>query len=76
MTNWQSIETAPQDGTRILLFIPQRHSAVWIGSFETTEYFLNGKSEGVQAHWVAGLLCTGDDPIPTHWMPLPEPPTS
>jgi hypothetical protein len=58
---WQSIDTAPRDGTEVLLTNP-RPGAVCVG-------FWNGKS------WDDGDFYDdlGDF---THWMPLPEPPES
>ena len=58
---WQPIETAPKDGTRVLLWIEPVKIAMpfawqdgrWMGD----DYPLN-------MAW------------PTHWMPLPEPPVT
>lgn len=69
---WQSIESAPKDGTRILVYLrplPQhaemhvdaQHS--WCDKAHWTNY--NG---GGWVHYQLG--------IPTHWMPLPTPPES
>lgn len=72
MTEWQDIRTAPKDGTEILLFIdgfyPKRVIARWYGPW---------------SNWMVGAF--PNDPareeyhrigakVPTHWMPLPEPP--
>lgn len=71
--DWQPIETAPKDGTEVLL---------WLGfPFSRIEY----------AKWYQGwgLWIDAEDPepedsdevrgtgelVPTHWMPLPEPPS-
>jgi hypothetical protein len=64
---WQPIETAPRDGTRVL---------VW-GRHESRGY-AEGVSVAVPSAWTAshnvwaahGGLVHGA----THWMPLPEPP--
>jgi hypothetical protein len=68
MSNWQPIETAPKDGNRILVS----------GNTDiaTTE-FTNGR-------WVLSPIAWDGDGetggiadlefVPTHWMPLPEPP--
>jgi hypothetical protein len=67
---WQSIETAPKDGTTILLF---GENVVTVGGWvsaadqgaEPEEEFL------IAAGWWSFDL---RDNTPTHWMPLPEPP--
>jgi hypothetical protein len=76
MTEWQPIETAPKDGTEILLFTTyladeyydETFSTVQIGSWDFGH-------DTVEAIWrrPAGWACVkiGE---PTHWMPLPEPP--
>jgi hypothetical protein len=73
-TTWRPIETAPKDGTQILVFGDNEISvAEW-----RTEQYVVGKSK--YKTWVIphtyqdeqGGEYTCD--IPTHWMPLPEPP--
>lgn len=64
MSKWMKIETAPRDGTGFLGFVNKD----WIEGF----YFSDG-----QWCW----LSDGDSPTrnaynPTHWMPLPSPPTT
>ena len=71
MTEWQPIETAPKDGTDILLWLGEpfnqtrlagfcRHWGTWVE--EEPNDFLNEE--------IFGIGCN----VPTHWMPLPEPP--
>lgn len=68
MNEWQPIETAPKDGTRILAFYPKEEE--------------NYKILSVALIYRKWRLCpdggydfefeiVGD---PTHWMPLPNPP--
>jgi hypothetical protein len=60
MTQWQPIETAPKDGTEIIVWDAEyRHS-----------YFARCNSKG-EVYWdeLYGPLENA-----THWMPLPEPP--
>lgn len=60
MSEWQPIETAPKDETRVLLGragVPSLHTAFWRG--------------GV---WHCGNLSYFNNP--THWMPLPAPPVA
>ena len=65
--NWKDIETAPKDGTRVLVF-----SGDWIA----IAYW---KSDAqIWCVWdcedyFPSVHLVGDD-APTHWMPLPEPP--
>ena len=76
---WKPIETAPKDGTPILL---------WGGEDSDAYYFLRHEqylaSAPCRAAWVldcwlitlaeAGFVAVTYD-NPTHWMPLPPPPT-
>ena len=59
---WKPIETAPKDGTEIL---------VWDKWDRTAAYW----SEVDKIWRVAGAL-EDDLATPTHWMPLPDPPTA
>lgn len=70
---WEPIETAPKDGTRILVFDHGVWPAHWTEECEKG----NGESgPGWQIYecemdaWYALAADT-----PTHWMPLPSPPT-
>jgi hypothetical protein len=70
MTGWKPIETAPKDGTRVLLAFSARvHVGWWIDEV-TTRY---GREHRSQQEWhVEGMdLLWRDRPKPTHWMPLP-----
>ena len=63
---WQPIETAPMDGTEVLIFqrIERRDGEPWLVY--------------AAANWTGH--CWDDrvdmppSPAPTHWMPLPAPP--
>jgi len=58
---WQDIDTAPKDGTEVLLYVPRRlGDLVAMGANKT----------GTQ--WWARNL---GDLKPTHWMQLPPPPS-
>ena len=62
---WQPIETAPRDGTHVLLFSPDaREPFVRVG------FFLDGD------WWDTWCERRGFpiDADSSHWMPLPEPP--
>lgn len=59
---WQPIETAPKDGTEILIY--SRYGDQYVVSYDDSfnAPWRVRNEEGLNAH------------IPTHWMPLPEPP--
>ena len=67
---WQPIETAPKDGTEILLFCPHDDP-------QNVQGYFSSEPEEHARYWrpteslvadVVGLI------EPTHWMPLPTPP--
>lgn len=81
---WRPIETAPKDGTEIILRRGARVGcAAWYEwQKRASEYHSNGTYLGEfvtdeGASWSIGLDGDGwdGDKAPTHWMPLPEPPT-
>ena len=62
MSDWKPIATAPKSAKRILVYNPM--VGVYSSNLEDGEYPLRfWDYEGI---WF---------PKPTHWMPLPEPPT-
>jgi hypothetical protein len=66
---WKPIETAPQDGTWMLLYFAGPHYykiAFW--SEQSADWYDWQGAQGVSA----SLTAYGDRP--THWMLLPEPP--
>lgn len=71
---WQPIETAPRDGTNILIYVPRAAEA---GDMATVHWHARGwhASDGA---WVSTYGEVGHDEWyasdPTHWMPLPPPP--
>jgi hypothetical protein len=64
---WKSIETAPMDGTHVIL---------WYGPPTAGGYLIGAwlQPPGYCAHWCDGRPKLGLDP--THWMPLPTPPNT
>lgn len=62
MSEWQPIETAPKDGTAIL---------VWTGRRCTCANWSNRQFKRWNNGWDHDRNGFID---PTHWMPLPEPP--
>lgn len=69
---WQPIETALKDGTPIWAYQPFE-----TGGEQVTMYWTEGEGFGL---WVYTDLCLQEvdpDPTPpTHWMPLPEAPST
>lgn len=64
---WRPIETAPKDGTWVLLYWPMtRTNVVVAGHFYAA-------SDGEAVWWSLPKVDTHNDP--THWRPLPSPPT-
>jgi hypothetical protein len=68
---WKSIDSAPKDGTRVLLWCPEDKS-LWFAHWARDEWF------GVDE---LGLTRIGHDPgtavtgwFPTLWQPMPLPP--
>jgi hypothetical protein len=61
--DWLPIATAPKDGTEVLLWWPYWSRTPTPGHWKHTA-------------WVADrALSIADTPGPTHWQPLPAPPT-
>lgn len=74
---WQPIEAAPKDGTNILLYRPTAYSwaQVTVGSYDPNNF----AKKNPRPYWQVMLSRIGVAEQrswePTHWMPLPEPPT-
>lgn len=72
MSEWQPIETAPLDGTRILVCAGKKIVTVRFWRGKWTVY---GYDEIRWLGWLTGArqwLVLGSDMPPTHWMPLPK----
>lgn len=74
MSEWQPIETAPKDGTKILAYDEGIILTAWTN--DANEY---QGGRGGPAGWFSGQYRDhwGDYPVldtPTHWMPIPAPP--
>jgi len=69
--NWQPIETAPKDGTPVLI---KSYNQVSIAVYNA-EIFCNWQCCYLAQLWSAGWEGHKTDhalPLPTHWMPLPK----
>lgn len=62
MRKWMPISTAPRDGTSVLVYGPRRDGGTYI---DVCPYYMN--------EWTVIWMDNYEEP--THWMPLPEPPT-
>jgi len=64
MTDWQPIETAPRDGSDIIVYRP-KFDGDYI-PIVGVDYWFKGYTWGRSRR----------DCQPTHWMPLPKPPVT
>ena len=67
-TEWQPIETAPKNGTPIL---------IWDGNTQCVarmEFWFTGHEGSWVCIGASGYECSSNFDSPTHWMPLPERP--
>ena len=75
MTEWQPIETAPRDGTRILAFLPGTnpeddfHAPEDVMIVSWDEHCEHGFGWLIDQEENLAAWCN-----PTHWMPLPSAP--
>lgn len=76
--DWQPIETAPKDGTRIFLFFPEWRHSVQPGHWLDSKEIRYGKIYRESAQWIvegSAFFSIHERKLePTHWMPLPDPP--
>jgi hypothetical protein len=61
---WKPIETAPKDGTRVLLYVRNGWFGCVVGRF-------NARANNRAGGWLADRFSISN---PSHWMPLPDPP--
>lgn len=72
---WQPIETAPKDGTQILIWI----SAAWTRAQVRLVHWYDewgNWQEGADPDPLTDEYCGIGSAVPTHWMPLPNPPVT
>lgn len=62
MDRWRKIETAPRDGSYVIVFGPHKTRGTYI---EVNHFYMD--------RWT--IVWMHDYEEPTHWMPLPNPPT-
>jgi hypothetical protein len=73
MTEWQPIETAPRDGTKILVFTV--HGEIEISDWYSISHFHYEEAENGLYRKVETCIDEGwNSNMPVCWMPLPPPP--
>jgi hypothetical protein len=63
---WESIETAPRDGSPVLVYVPDS-KLEWYKQFCAVAYWVTKEYDGT-----AGWFDNFDKIEPTHWMKIPE----
>jgi hypothetical protein len=76
MSEWQPIETAPKDGTEIIVFHPEGGvCAAFCPGDDFDWHCMDGSNTIVGSRSGRSIpSMTSFIHPPTHWMPLPEPP--
>ena len=69
---WQPIETAPKDGTRVLLYLAAPWSRVELARWY--QPWGNWQTDGDEPDPFRDEYCGIGSQLPTHWQPLPPPP--
>ena len=70
---WRDIETAPKDGTRVLLYPGGAFTARWS---EECQFGQFKNAPGWQIFECEDPFYSVAEDKPTHWMPLPAPPAA
>jgi hypothetical protein len=82
MSEWQPIETAPKDGTNVFVCVPTDSSFPTAAFYLTSAYCEEeyGDPDYMEEgwYWAPGYPSDFHEyPInPTHWMPMPAPPSA
>lgn len=67
---WKTIDSAPRDGTKILVcYIKSPSLGVKLVSWQKSVF-----GDPTDFRFYEGKASDGYDHFPTHWMPLPPPP--
>jgi hypothetical protein len=72
MSEWKTIDSAPRDGTHVLLFVEQKTIEGWW--FEGDPFDSEWQVVGLSSHGCG--CCSYPNKPPTHWMPLPKGPAN
>jgi len=69
MAEWQLIESAPRDGDEMVWLWRPGMRRPWLGHWSAwNRWWTTGEVDRYRDH----VPC----PVPTHWQPTPEPPTT
>lgn len=66
MSDWQPIETAPKDGTEVLVYEPLLGGEINFASWRVSDAYTSGGTWQTR-QWLYTAR-------PTHWMPIPNTP--
>jgi len=72
VSGWQPIETAPRDGTRMLI---SYSGCVWSGHWRDQATARGGYERSLPSGFTRDGFCDCPSPQPDCWQPLPEPPS-
>ena len=73
--NWQPISTARDDGTLLLLYLPDDPQRYHLGRWSRREHYEHGKLVYSFDGWYVNGVTSmkGGGPQPTHWQELSPP---
>lgn len=70
MMEWRDMESAPKDGSEVLIAVNGRPL---ISHYRVSEHIVNGKSSSRFEGWFMPFAYSfSDPPEPTHWSPIPD----
>lgn len=69
------MDSAPKDGTTVLLFVPDFEQPIRTGHYRDTKRMDHGKVVYEDCGWSLDIyVLAGTKHEPSHWMPLPDKP--
>lgn len=77
MSEWMPIESAPRDGTEVILYEDGSYGiGRWVDTSHQEQRLISSKGRRETYEWFDVKSGYWEDTMfaPTHWMPLPEPP--